>query len=434
MQSPHSPEVSLCVVSQPSFLALAVSFADTVAQAYGFGEAERHRLELSAEEIFTWLCRILGRAEPVEIRAHNGIYRLTLEYLFRPSALNLRVLNLTAKPPTESGEGIEDLGLFVVARTVDSLTLTRQRDGRADLTVVVERRYEETPVAIPAPGTLVQSWQFRPAGREDIQFFAVLVRAYYATADYPRCLNFPGQAADMLAAGDLHAALAGADGDALCGGVLWQWISDQMIELLGPFVFPPGQPPALTEALIEQVIIGAAKTTAIGILCRREAGQPVPDGFDLLGTIHGRSTEPLARDQVWAVRQLHEDEGAAVCCHPMLEAFLRGEYERLALPRQLRVIPFAATGNEPSVLTCATDRARGQVWLKALCFGPDAAANLREHLALFAEQHPAAILFELDLGVPWQSAFAPALLETGFVPRMVVPCAGQGDTVIFQKA
>jgi hypothetical protein len=39
----------------------------------------------------------------------------------------------------------------------------------------------------------------------------------------------------------------------------------------------------------------------------------------------------------------------------------------------------------------------------------------------------------MDLGIPWQSAFVPALLETGFVPRMIVPYAGKADTAIFQK-
>ncbi len=435
MQSSQSVGISLRVTSEPSFLALAVSFAETAAQVYGFGHAERHTLELSAEEIFTWLCRMLGPAEPVEIRARNGIYRLTLEFLFKPGALNLRVLNLTAKPPIEPGDGFEDLGLFVVARMVDSLKLTGESDGRTCLTVVVERRYEEAIVTLPAPSPIVQSWQIQTAGREDIQFLAALVKAHYAATACPRFLNVAGQAADMLAAGDLKAALAAAQGGAICGGILWRWISDRIIEMLGPFVFPVSQPPALTEAMMEHLIVWAAKTPAIGILCRREAGQPIPGGFDLLGAVRGQPDGSAAPDEVWALRLLREDEGAAVSCHPALELFLRREYDRLALPRQLRVIPFSGTGTpEPTVLTCATNRARGQVWLKGLSFGPDAAANLREHLALFTEQHLTRVLFELDLGVAWQSAFTPALLETGFVPRLVVPCAGRGDAVVFEKA
>jgi len=38
----------------------------------------------------------------------------------------------------------------------------------------------------------------------------------------------------------------------------------------------------------------------------------------------------------------------------------------------------------------------------------------------------------MDLGVPQQSAYTPALLENGFTPRLLLPHAGEGDLVIFQ--
>ena len=435
MPIPQPTEISLRVTSETSFLALAVAFAGNAGKAYGFGDREIHVLELGAEEIFTWLCRVLGPAEPVEIRAGNGIYRLTLRFLFKPSPLNLRVLNLTAKAPIESGEGLEDLGLFVVARLVDALKLTRESDGRTGLSVIVERRYAQETIAFSGGIQTARSWRIEPADRDAVQFLAALVKAHYLPANYPGFLNYAGQAADMITAGDLRAAVAVAESGAACGGILWRWISEKMIEMLGPFLFPPTQPLAIAQALTEHLVEWTAKTPAVGILCQGQASQPIPAQFDLLGTTLGQSAGQPAGDQVYGFRQLREDEGSAVCCHPALEAFLRREYDRLALPRALRVIPCQGTGApEPAVLTCETDRARGQVVLRGLRFGQDAVANLREHLARLAGRNVPTILFELDLGVAWQSAFAPALLEAGFVPRMIVPWAGEADTVIFQQA
>ncbi len=434
MPNTDRTELSLRVLTQSCFLPLAVFFAQSVGTAYGFGKHELHSLKLSAEEVFSWLCRLLGPSEAVEICARNGIYRLTLRFVFKPNQLNLQVLNLTAKNPLGPGEDMESLGLFMVARVVDELKLTSEKDGRTCLAVQVNRRYAEETAARAGEMTPAQSWRIQEADRELIQFFAARVKAHYAASEYPSFLTFPGQAADMVLAGDLKAALAVTENGALCGGILWRWISERVIEMLGPLSFPPTQPSALAEALMEHLIEWAAKTPAVGILCRRAAGQKMPAGFELLGRIRSGSAGQLRTDESTGFRHLREDEGMAVCCHSMLEAFLRGEYERLALPREVRVIPFQGTSmTEPTVLTAKTDRARGEVVLKPLCFGTDAAEQLREHLKLFAAQEVATILFELDLGVSWQAAFVPALLETGFVPRMVVPCSGQADTVVFQK-
>ncbi len=434
MPNTNRTEVSLRVLADTSFLPLAVSFARNAGDAYGFGEDELRSVQLSAEEIFSWLCRLLGSAETVEICAVNGISRLTLRFLFKPSPMNLRVLNLTAKSPLGPGEDPEELGLFVLARIADEMKLTSEKDGRTCLGVQVNRRYADETVAKPGQLAPAQSWRIQQANRELIQFFAARVKAHYSAAEYPSFLNFPGQAADMILAGDLKGALAMTEGGALCGGILWRWVSDRIIDMLGPFLFPPTQPPALAEALTEHLVEWAAKSPAVGILCRRGAGQPMPAGFEVLGRIQSGSVGQAPMEESRGFRHLREDEGTPVCCHSLLESFLRGEYDRLALPRELRTIPFQGTGRpEPTVLTAKTDRARGEARLRGLCFGTDAAEQLREHLKLFAEQKLSTVLFELDLGISWQPAFVPALLETGFVPRMIVPYSGQADTVVFQK-
>jgi hypothetical protein len=434
MQKTLPSEVSLSVSGDIAFLPLAVSFAENAGEAYGFGEHELYSLRLCAEEVFIFLCRVLGTSEPVQIIARNGIYRLTLRFLFKPSSLNLRVLNMTAKAPLEKGEDLDDLGLFVAARMVNRLKLSSETDGRTSLSVEIERSYsEETKPCLDAV-PMANAWSIHPVDSVEIQFLSALVKANCPAAQYPDFLNYPGKAADMIASSDLKAAAAVTDNGAICGGVLWTWLSDKMVELHGPFVFPATQPPALVSALIDYLVEWTAKTPAVGIVCRRELDQEIPGGFDLLGEAIGQSAGLASGRQSFAIRLLREDEGAVVYCHPMLEAFLRQQYDRLVLPRVLRVIPCLGTGmSEHSVFACETRKDRCQVILTGLYFGQDVAANLQEHLAMFAEQSLQTIFFEVDLGVSWQSAFVPALMEAGFVPRMVVPYAGRSDTVIFQR-
>ncbi|HOW64163.1 MAG TPA: hypothetical protein P5186_11675 [Candidatus Paceibacterota bacterium] len=427
-------EISLSLSGDLAFLPLAVSFAENAGQAYGFGETELYSLRLCAEEVFTFLCRVLGTAEPVEIRARNGVYRLTLRFLFKPRSLDLRVLNITAKAPLDKGQDLDELGLFVAARMVDQLKLSSEADGRTCLSLAIDRVYCEKTKPCPDLISIAANWQIHPANAGEIQSFAALVKAHYSVVHYPGFLNFPGKAADLVASGDIKAAMAVTDSGAICGGILWTWLSDKMIELFGPFQFPNTQPPALAGALIDHLVEASAKTAAVGIICRKEADQEIPAGFDLLGHTLCHAHRRTSATQSLAIRLLREDEGTAVCCHPSLETFLRKEYDRLVLPRVLRMIPCPGSGSpEHSVLACEIQKDRHVVMLTGLCYGRDATINLREHVSLFADQNLQTILFGLDLGVSWQSAFVPDLIETGFVPRMVIPYAGRSDMVMFQK-
>jgi hypothetical protein len=122
-----------------------------------------------------------------------------------------------------------------------------------------------------------------------------------------------------------------------------------------------------------------------------------------------------------------------VFCHPELERFLRHEYARLVLPRKLHLTARAERNvGGSSVLICDFRAGGREVLLRPVMFGPDACQNLLEHQRWLHERGVDFVLVELDLGVPWQTAMAPILLETGFSPRMVIPYGGRSDTVLFQ--
>jgi hypothetical protein len=434
LKYPHQPALSLTLPSEGPFVPVAVAYAENAGKAFAFGSREIYCLALSTEEIFTYLSRVLGPGQHVDIQVQHGLYFLGLRFLFRPSQLNLRVFNLTAKTPLDGGQGLDELGLFAVSRMVDSLRLTSEPDGRMGLTVLVERIYQEKTTPCNQPIPVACNWTVSPAGREEIQFFASLVTAHYPAWQYPGFLKFPGKMADMIASGDWQAALAVGESGAVSGGVLWTWMSERLIEMVGPFLFPQNQPSGMAAALVEHVIEWTAKTKAVGLFCRRDSNQSIPPGFELLGQTTAPAHGGRKPFENYAYRQMHEDTGTTVFGHPALQDFLRQDYERLILPRELRVIPFQGTSmGENAVLTCDYSKVRSQATLRGLCFGSDAVPVLQEHLVQFQDQNLQTVLFEMDLGIPWHSAFVPALLETGFVPRMIVPYAGKADTAIFQK-
>jgi hypothetical protein len=62
------------------------------------------------------------------------------------------------------------------------------------------------------------------------------------------------------------------------------------------------------------------------------------------------------------------------------------------------------------------------------------AANLAGHLDLLRDEGILNFIVEINTGRGEDTAFADALAETGFVPRLLIPDAGQGDLVIYDHA
>jgi hypothetical protein len=62
------------------------------------------------------------------------------------------------------------------------------------------------------------------------------------------------------------------------------------------------------------------------------------------------------------------------------------------------------------------------------------AANLAGHVDLLRGEGIANFIVEINTGRSEDTAFADALAETGFVPRLLIPDAGQGDLVIYDHS
>ena len=86
---------------------------------------------------------------------------------------------------------------------------------------------------------------------------------------------------------------------------------------------------------------------------------------------------------------------------------------------------------QSSVLAAELEQEQSLAIIRPLGAGRDMAANLAGHLHLLRGGGIANFLVELDTGRSEDTAFAAALAETGFVPRLVIPDAGLGDLVVY---
>jgi hypothetical protein len=188
----------------------------------------------------------------------------------------------------------------------------------------------------------------------------------------------------------------------------------------------------MAEALVEGFLGRVAKTDAVGVLCCY-ATEHLPAGwFEKLGSLRYHHQ---GRSQDWPHyhRQLAEDPGAVVWASPRAEGFLRQEYTRLSLAREV-VYARPEGENRPahSVLGAHLEHAQLRATLRPLWDGGDLAANLAAHVELLAGEGLENLVLELDLGWPWQGAWAAPAMEVGFQPRLVLPRAGRSDLLLLQ--
>ena len=72
---------------------------------------------------------------------------------------------------------------------------------------------------------------------EELKVFVHLVNRYYGDYAIPGIFRYPGKLADMLAGDEYGAAVAVDGAGRIGGGVLWQRVSAETVEWLGPYLF-----------------------------------------------------------------------------------------------------------------------------------------------------------------------------------------------------
>jgi histidinol-phosphate aminotransferase len=413
----------------------AISFAEEAAASCGLGKQEALSMVLATEEIFLYLCHNAGSGQNVEILSAGGPYYLQLDFVFSEAEMSLRAFNLTYKPAYEKEEDMADVGLLLASRQVDQFRLIREPNHMLRLVLIKEKRYPspgKAQVILPADAA---GYTVRPAAPMEVERFGRMALRFFANSEVPPFFEQPGKLTDMVASGDYACAVAADKRGHLAGGILWRCSGTKTTECYGPYVFgqlgenDPGA--ELLECCLEDV----AKTPAVNLINRYRGGR-LPHGyFDELGSYSEYRDDNSTAVQIVFFRQLSEDPGAKVWASPQLDDFLLQEYRRLVLPRE---VAFVADEDAPaladySVLTADLLREQSAATLRLLWPGRDLEQTVADHVKLFEEESWKNVSAEVDLGLPWQAGFAAALLKSGFMPRLILPHAGQGDVVLFRR-
>ena len=147
----------------------------------------------------------------------------------------------------------------------------------------------------------------------------------------------------------------------------WHRVGENTVECFGPYVFNQTPESNIAEELLDACIGAVAKTQSVGIINTRPTPEFSRRHFELLGTLDDYAPDGSgARIEAW-FRLLREDTGSTVWVHPESDAFVRREYARLVLPREIRIDqPSGETLPRHSVLSAKFDRLQGRVTLRPM--------------------------------------------------------------------
>lgn len=429
----NTRNASIRIPFNASFLPLVMEFADKGAHGFGYGSREAGGLMLAVEELFSFYERQAAVDSEVELELQDQGYRLALAISFRLANPDMSAFNLTWNVCHDNEESLELLGPMIAARTVSSLRLDFGANEQVVLHLTRDRDYPLAgAVALPPPAAGATVRLNDPTA-DDLRHFAAMAVASGAPF-IPPFLARPGMAADMLAAGHLHAILA-LDGDWIVGGVLWRPLTDSCLELYGPYLFAEDPHDRVLILLLDEAVGRISRSRFRGMVRRQGALAAHERFFDFLGELALTGISGAAAHCTYYYRQLQEESGGVVYCSGTLADFLRQQYDRLCLPRQLRESTPDLNRLRPfSVLAVELEYPRSLAIIRPLCAGRDMGGNLTAHLELLQNQGINNFLVEINTGRSEDTAFTDALQATGFVPRLLIPDAGQGDLVIYDHS
>lgn len=426
----RSHYLASCLPCKGAFLPLAMSLVEKGAAGFGYTRREADGLVLAIEELFSFYAQQANADSVIEVKLEDQGYRLLLTLTLRMANPDLRALNLTWKCSLDDEESLELLGPMLAARSVSSLRLDFGADDQVVLRLTRNRDYPQTAEVSLPPENLGGPLRLHDPSGNDLRHFAAMAVA--AGAPFlPGFLTRPGMAADMLAAGHLHALLI-EQGNWLRGGVLWRPLTGSCLELYGPYVLGGlDAEEQATTLLLDKAVARISRSNYRGLVRRQDTLAGYERFFDFLGELDLQRDNAIIRCTCY-YRQLKEESSGTVYCIDPLASFLGEHYDRLCLPRQIR-----QAGDDParlrddSVLAVELEHGQSLAILRPLCAGKDMTANLSAHLAMLRREGIKNFQVELNTGRNEDTAFAAPLAETGFVPRLVIPDAGLGDLVIY---
>jgi anti-sigma regulatory factor (Ser/Thr protein kinase) len=433
------PGAGLSLETNPEskFLPAVAGFVEESARIFGLGYDDALKLTLASEEIFVYVCNVAKTKHPISIQVRSGVYYVQVTFLFPAGHFDLQVFNITALMTASEEENHRELGLLIASESVERLLMYYENQKDIKLVLVKDKTYPAYVGTAPVAARVLRHITVAVPDEGEVKLFVRYLQAYYAAWLYPECLHFPGKLIDMATSGDYGLIIA-KDGENIGGGLLWKMhTSTRMVEFAGPYIFAqPGQT-GVAEKLIETLIERMGKSDVLCLLSFLPTPEFPRGYFELLGTVEMNLPGGSKRSWPTYYRQMKEDYGCRVWVHPGIEEYLRTEYGRLVLARDITVVSHEGERRPPnSVFMIEYYRLLTGVpnvaFLKAVLDGDDAPENIVAHLDALGGKGIGNIFFNIDLGVPWQASLVPPLLESGFVPCLVIPHGGEADVLTFQ--
>ncbi len=418
------------IPARTSFLPIAIAFAEHTARGFGLDRESAGALALATEEVVAGLCGLDDPDLELKLDAHDGVYYTDLTITIPYTELALGKMNLTAA--IDSEEDLDNIGWMLAGRMVDGFTIEHQGKRSTRFHLRKHRTYPdfEGEASMPAPGAMVVD--VRLGSGHDLVLFAQRVLQSGTPLLNRWLMDPPARLAGLVESGEFEVLLGYSDrGDPVAGLVLDR-TRPNLALIDGPHLID--QPDSVSHRLFHAALERLARTSLVGVVSETLA--EVTEGeMEFLGgrKFHLESGSVLATRAYY--RGLREDHGGMIWATPWLEDFLRGEFRRLCLPRDLQIWrPLPGESQAASVLSCTFRRHRSECRLQPVLAGQDIAENIVAHLRLAREEGYLNVTFELDLGQPFHLAFAEPLRDLGFQPRVLLPGAGRGDLLLLGNA
>ncbi|MCX5839396.1 MAG: hypothetical protein NTW71_12910 [Deltaproteobacteria bacterium] len=433
MSQDHDRIVALQLKAIMPFLPVATQCVETAAEAFGLGREEFLKISLATEEIFSYLSNNVCRGEILDIRCLNGLSYVRVEFRFPVSDLDMGALNIAASVPCISENDLTEMGLAIASRSVDRLNIVAERQNRICLAIEKDKDYPPAPETSIAPVDVTGALTVSMPDMEGVKRYVTRVAQGPPDPLRPPFFNYPGQVADMVAAGDCQIVTAVDARGECAGGVLFRFLTARIIEMFGPHVFHQAREGEIVAMLLDACIAMTARTKAIGLVNLTGLAPSSQSQFELLGLMnhYTQNGKPVVKQAFY--RLLHEDPGCLVFTDECLKEYLLQEYGRLFLAREIREVHDQGEMKAgASIFSAEVRQERSVANLRPLWPGADLDANLKRHLSFLKEEAVNNIFFALDLGVSWHASLMTVLLTNHFRPALIIPFAGQADLVIFQ--
>lgn len=424
--------LTLGISARTAYLHVVMQFVESSAIVFGLKKEEYLPLCLAVEEIYLHLCNVVCPGKALEVQCYGGIFYVRVLFRFSASELNLSGLNIASTIAHDHEADLDAMGLMIASRSVDQLNITAEKNNRICLAVTKEKLYPAFREAVPSPQSAGKLSLETPDG-ERLKRFAVLAGQSSAAPLGPAFLTYPGKVVDMVAGGEYDAIFALNPKKEILGGILFHYRTEKIVQCFGPYAFDEGEEKTICETLLDACIARIARTRALGLLSLSGLSACLRNHFEMLGSLLHYEKERAPVSEFSFYRHLHEDPGGEVWSCTEIDGYLRREYRRLALAREIRAIQdMGETRSGSSLFSAEVHRERHEVTLRPLWPGEDFPANVERHLHFLRNDGLINLYFELDLGVPWHVELVPVLVAHRFQPGFILPFAGQSDLLIFQ--